>query len=180
VEVRAIGFESVRVAVALLVGGGADNRVHLVMARHVASLDTVRVVEMATDQALLRSGFEQRRRFGGGKFVDRAAIARRNPMFTTDLLQGMAGVDVRPIGIGRIVLMRNFMGELCIPTLYIDGARYQPQDIKELDALMDPYRIGGMEVYPRAAQAPLQFAGTMKDGCGVIVIWSRSVDVQRR
>jgi hypothetical protein len=45
----------------------------------------------------------------------------------------------------------------------------------DIDLLVVPGDIAGIEIYRRAAQAPLQCAGTTPDACGVIVIWRTGI-----
>jgi hypothetical protein len=172
-EARAIGFEPERRAVALLVGETAMNRAEVVLEQYRPSLDTIRVIGSA-DMTLLRTGFESRRRSGFGHFIDRAAIERRNPMYITDMISHLSGVTVHTAFGGHYVLMKR-LSEYCMPDLFIDGVRYIGREVgRDIDQLIDPARVAGIEVYTRASQAPLQFAGTSTAGCGSIVVWNHS------
>lgn len=170
-DVRAIGFRPALVPVDLLVGDAAANRVAVTLERTPPMLDTARV--LATfDYALARTGFAERRRMASGQFIDRATIERRNPIATTDLLSLVNGIRVWPLPQGHGVLMQNFIGEPCIPDLYIDKVVYSGGGM-EIDQLTSPESIAGIEVYTRGPQMPLEFTPTTSGGCGAIVIWTR-------
>ncbi len=66
---------------------------------------------------------------------------------------------------------------MCAPTVWLDGSRWNPiaerDSVVDIDALVDPSIIAGIEFYRRATQAPLQWGGTTRDACGVIVLWTR-------
>jgi hypothetical protein len=172
-EARAIGFEPERRAVALLVGGTATNRTELVLEPYRPSLDTIRVIG-SVDMTLSRTGFDARRKSGSGHFIDRDAIARRNPMFITDMIAHISGVTVNTAFGGHYVLMKT-SGEYCMPDLFIDGVRHSGREVgRDIDQLIDPTRVAWIEVYTRPNEAPLQFAGTTTAGCGSIVVWNYS------
>jgi hypothetical protein len=111
-------------------------------------------------------------------------LDRRKPVVTTSAIENLPGVKIRSTARGRVVLMTNGLGETCTPTVFIDGARFDPRGehdgYVDVDQLTDPYRIAGIEVYSRATQAPLQFGANSPQGCGVIVIWNRTVEAEKR
>jgi hypothetical protein len=58
----------------------------------------------------------------------------------------------------------------CVATLYIDGF------LSDYDQLQGyrPADLAGIEMYPRATLAPIQFQ-TVGTGCGVLLIWTKYV-----
>jgi hypothetical protein len=75
-------------------------------------------------------------------------------------------------------------GRLSAP--YVNGNRSSAagaMKFEELDTY-PPDEIYAMEVYPRASEAPPQYAG-VRDGCGVLMVWTRTyaeteIDQQRQ
>ena len=56
----------------------------------------------------------------------------------------------------------------CVATLYVDGAL---SDYDQLHSYR-PSDLVGVEMYPRAASAPLQYQ-SVATGCGVVLIWTK-------
>jgi hypothetical protein len=73
--------------------------------------------------------------------------------------------------------MRDPQGLVCAPAVWVDGAPYLPaaesEQVVDIDLLADLTNIAGIEIYRRASQAPLRYAGTTRDACGVVVIWRK-------
>jgi hypothetical protein len=126
--------------------------------------------------------FNRRRRTGLGKYFTREDIERRRPFYVTDLLARLPSVSVRPNASGNnIVRMRGPWG-LCKPVLYLDGAKlfdgiFDLGDgmswLENIDQLVMPDEIAGIEVYRGAAEVPTEL-GMLGASCGVIAIWTRS------
>jgi hypothetical protein len=173
-EVRAVGYLPARIGVDLF-AGEVPNTTTVSLLSLRAYLDTVRV----TGERVYHrdaTGFEQRRRtWGSGTFLDRAAIARRVAVQTTDLLRTMPGVDVVHAMDGEHVLVRR-AGSSCSPMIYVDG---MPLTFPGMASgaftdeanTIQPEEIEGIEVYRSAATAPPQFSPSMS-GCGTILIWT--------
>jgi hypothetical protein len=125
--------------------------------------------------------FNRRRRSGLGRYFTRQDIERRRPYNVSDLLARVPSVSVIPTVSGNnIVRMRGWRG-LCKPALYIDGIKLfdSPLDLgdgmswlEDIDQLVMPDEIAGIEVYRGPAQTPVEF-GMFEADCGVIVIWTR-------
>ena len=129
------------------------------------------------------SEFQQRRRSrGGGVFIERADIERRNPRVLSDLLRGVAGMRVQqgPEGLRYVSfhfrrLSQNVEPQaagLCDMMIYIDGQPFLG-NASAADARVRVSEVAGIEVYTSAASVPREFAGATA-ACGVIVIWLRS------
>ena len=144
-------------------------------------LDTVRVVGSRMIDSRL-DGFETRRARGFGAFMSRAQIEQRGATTAIELLRGMPGVVIRGGGGHDVPISsrgsQSVMGEDgnfgmsygCRMAIYIDGTLRTGEWLA--DAIR-PSDIEGIEVYAGTAEIPAQFkAGN--NGCGAILIWSRS------
>ena len=89
---------------------------------------------------------------------------------------GVGGAAARG---SRLFMVSSPQGLVCPPTVWVDGQRLDVQSEAEgdgaidIDFWIDPTRLAGIEVYTRANEAPLQYGGTNKAACGVVVIWHR-------
>jgi hypothetical protein len=170
-DVRAIGFVPEH-HVLVLDPRERSNSAEITMTDLRAYLDTIRVTASriySTDP----TGFISRQRAGVGHFIDRATIEKQNPFYPSDLVRMTPRVDVAQAAagyFGRFIYMK-YLGHVCRPTLYVDGFFYKP-DEAQLDDLVAPDQIEGMEIYTSQSQAPVQFTNTMS-GCGSIVVWTR-------
>jgi len=147
----------------------------LVVALRIAP--TVVVVQKApvVDQRL--TDFRRRRTGGGGVFLDRAEIERRNPRTLTDLLRNVPGVQVQTRN-GATRYVSTHMRRLgtdndgaCDMMIYLDG---QPFSLNGGDAevRIRVDVLAAVEVYVSAASVPREYAGT-DAACGVILLWTR-------
>jgi hypothetical protein len=117
-------------------------------------------------------GFYQRRDRGFGHFITRDEIVKRLPRVVTDVLRGVPRLDVRPGPLGnRIVTVSDASPNCRSPTLFLDGTELGQGNI---DELINPQDVAGVEIYARPAEIPVEFNPTRASpGCGVIVIWTR-------
>ncbi len=172
-EAFAIGFAPVRRIVDVADAAGTSLReepLRVTLERASTPLDTVRVFASA-DPFSWRVGFDARRARGLGRFVDEAAIARRNPLRTTDVLITVPGLTMQR---GRFaaedqIYLRDNSGELCLPDLFVDGMRLF-LDGANIDSYVFANSLLGVEVYRSQALRPLEF--TTENRCGAIVLWT--------
>lgn len=172
---RALGFLPERTTVHLLTGH-APNEVVVRLTSLKRLIDTVRVTatRVYTSDA---NGFESRRRAGQGHYIDRAQIERQQATAASDLLRMIPRVEVLASGVGffgHVVAFRKpfaFEG-YCRPDLYVDGYLFPAGDM-EIDDVVNPADIQGIEVYTKPESAPVQFTNNMS-GCGSIVVWTRT------
>lgn len=175
IEARAIGFQPVRQLVELR--DGVTTPVSFTLAPQTVNLDTVRVVAgRSVDPAV--GDFERRWRRGGvaGTFMDGETLRRRSVVFVTDALRAINGVRVIPVGgYGQRIVMRGMSGRECVPIMYIDGIPMHSLGGGVAEMFIDDFvnasDIAAMEVYPRSAVVPAQFADM--NGCGTVAIWTR-------
>jgi hypothetical protein len=167
-EVRAIGFEPRRVAVDLARGAAATADVR--MAAAVPTLDRVVVMGKASRRTRLLDEFLERKRSNAfGRFVTAAEIEQRGPIAVTDALRMTPGVQVVPTGgFGNAILGRGG----CTPAVVLDGMIIE-DGAREIDRLVSPQQVAGIEVYAGAAGAPPQYAGVRAAGCGVVLLWTK-------
>lgn len=144
-------------------------RAELWLERTVLAVEDLRV-EVSRPRADPMAGFKRRQEHGMGLFLDRGDIERRNPAFTSDLFRSLPGVSVTPNRMGQArVTVRRFGGR-CRPTIWVDGVLTNALPV---DFVM-PGAIIGIEVYRGASEVPPQFNKPTTEGCGTIVIWTRT------
>ncbi len=127
-----------------------------------------------------------------GYFVTPEDLELRKPQNVTDAVEQFPSIRLRPIDDGKmspdgmyhsdgLPLARKFRIEDrtgCPLTVYFDRVRIQPTMVglklvdAEINTLVQPHSVAGIEVYPRGMGAPPEFqpAGNT---CGVVVIWSK-------
>jgi hypothetical protein len=78
--------------------------------------------------------------------------------------------------------MRSF-GDSCVPAVFLDGI-HMPAGF-DINGLISPEEIEGIEVYRNALTAPVEFrlpalsAPDLSSVCGVIAVWSRQLPRRR-
>ena len=167
-EVRAIGYAPTRVAVNL-----SRARPSAVAVTVTERLNTLESVVVQADRTKLEkdyTGFTERARRGGfGRFITEDDIARRSPVVTTDVLRTVPGLQVVPNGqFGYTVQGRGN----CTPDLFIDGLRVL-DGTAEIDQLVQPTDVAGVEVYSGGTGAPAQLQGPGGSGCAVVAVWTK-------
>jgi hypothetical protein len=153
--------------------------VDLSMSRLLTKLATVTVAERQRYNAL-KFDLDQRRRAGFGYRADSNELARlpgvmeafNFPSVHTSWHQGRWSIYIQR-GIYSMPSKNSTGGPSlsCNPSIWIDGMTSKG----EIDILneMSKEEIGLIEVFPSAAGAPLQFAGTATN-CGVVLVWRKS------
>lgn len=132
------------------------------------ALNPITVIAFSRHPAGPLGGFyDRQRRNLAGHFVTRAQIDERNPVFTTDLLQGIAGVNVVHTARagGAVVLLRGN----CRPQVYLDGVPIGLAGMS-IDDLVQPMDLEGIEVYRGPGEVPVEFA---RGACGAVLLWTR-------
>lgn len=127
-----------------------------------------------------------------GYFVTPEDLQLRNPANVTDAVEQFPGIRLRPIDDGVIgpdgmahgdglPLARKMRIEDrsgCPLTVYLDRVRIQPTTVSlksqdtEINTLVQPHAVSGIEVYPRALGTPPEFHA-VTGTCGVVLIWSK-------
>lgn len=113
--------------------------------------------------------FEQRRQSNSyGHYFTRDDIAKRRPVFLSEMLRTVPGVLVGQLRTGGFRL--RIRGCRYAPMVWIDGTRFPDTELDELARVDD---VGAMEVYPTSAGVPAQYLDRSNVGCGTILVWSR-------
>lgn len=166
-EVRAIGYQPKRVAVDLSAKRPAN--VDVVLDKQVATLQGMIVTADRNKAEKDYNGFLERSKNGFGKYLTEEDIERRNPFVMTDLMRTTPGMQVSPNG-GFGYVVRGRGG--CTPEIFIDGMKVM-QGADEIDNLVRPQEVAGVEVYSGSAGVPAQYAGAAGGSCGVILVWTK-------
>lgn len=163
--IRRLGFHELTISL------GTDEGTYVeVDARMVPSaveLDPIVVTTTRRDR-LAWVGFRERQRTAQGRFFTRDEIQRHRVTRVSQLFRGIAGFRLVPArdGYTTSVIGRGN----CLPALYLDGVRMANTGAGQVDQLLSPDHLEGLEVYS-GVQTPGQFrAGS----CGTIVAWSHT------
>ena len=170
IVVRAVGYKPTSAPVELSARHPASVVVSL--GRRPLVLPTVEVLGRLK-AGYQRVGFDRREQAGIGRFLTLADIQRRNADEFHDLLMGLPGLRLSEMPSGRLYLTASRPGG-CI-RYSVDGQpfpQYQPDDI---DILIPPNSLGGVEVY-EPGEAPGEVAyGPGVATCTVVVIWTKTM-----
>ena len=187
--VRAVGHYPERLSVDVVRGA---QPVLVTLATLQSVLDTMKITaSRLVDLNLV--GFQERRRSGLGRFLTPIDIARRQPVATSELFRALPGVYLEivtdadtlsslsdrseaatdTLGLRRDmkIVMRGMFSNRCIPAVYVNGTLAFDLAAADIDALMRPNDIAGIEIYS-ATQSPAQFQPGMTR-CGSIVFWTK-------
>jgi len=166
VFVRRIGFAPQQIAVDL--SSTTPARIDIRLEKAVTTLASV-TVEGKYAAALKENGFTERRRMGMGHYLTADDVARRQPQQVTQMFYMIPGFTVEQgMGGSRIKSTRGANG--CV-TLWIDRVPQRMDSMGELDAIIRPEQILGIETYSSVA-APMEFKAPGESACSVVVIWT--------
>ena len=114
-----------------------------------------------------------------GRFITREDIDKRGAYNLSHVLRFTPEVRIERVRDGAFtsdgVFMRSF-GDLCVPSVYLDGIQVPTGLTFDIDALISAEAVEGIEVYRSSLTAPMEFrmpAFGGPDLCGVIAVWSR-------
>jgi hypothetical protein len=168
IEYRAVGYYPGREVVQIDDQVGPQD---ITMATMQSVLDTVKVIARY-DRFRTMTEFSERRRAFPGRFLTAEDIRQRVPLLTSDLFRAYPGLFVDTGLYGQPVLtMRGVFEARCTPAIYINGFEMLGFDAVDLDAMVKPDDILGVEIYSEAS-VPIQFKGGMR-GCGSLIFWTR-------
>jgi hypothetical protein len=133
-------------------------------------LDTVHV--KARRSSLTSAvGFDDRKRLGSGKFFTSTDVERLHPDVLTDLLRHAPSLELSTDNYHNTkIRMRGDLGS-CTPAIFLDGKQLIDWELSDLNSLVQPDQLAGMEVYT-PAMTPAEFR--TKLGCGTVVVWTRA------
>ena len=176
-EVDRIGYASLRYEVTVVRGLSTELQIGLVP----APVEMEPLVVTATRPRRLEvNGFYDRKYFGeligGGTYFTVEDIDRRRPLRVSHMLADAPGIRLRCPGSGfRDCWVESsrasggFTPGGCELSAYLDGS---PIPVRELDTLVLPVEVGGIEVYQGAGELPPEFGG-YDARCGAVVIWTK-------
>ncbi len=180
-EVRALGYVPARRRVDVI-GDPAPVRVTLSTLKAV--LDTVRIT--ATRLTPDKSGFEERRQSGFGRFLTSADILKAQPVSLSDVFRSVPGLrfEYDDDLVEKRIRMRGSFGT-CEPAIYINGlamTTFSPDSTRtgfatvtlssdDIDTWLRPRDVTGIEIYT-GETAPVEYRQGMS-GCGSILIWTK-------
>lgn len=179
VEFTHLGYATVRDTVVVVAERTSDVDVRLAV--DAIDLAPIEVTVERRELALETAGFYERRDKGWGRFIDLEAIEREDPVEMTDLLDGLNGVTLlhdRFNPLNRYVVLRGGRsgnrGGPCYPKVWLDGTRFHQDHNRpaNLDQVVNPTTLAGIEVYPGQAGVPPRYGGP-DSTCGVILLWTR-------
>jgi hypothetical protein len=136
-----------------------------------ALLDTIRVTAGRDP-----TGFERRRNAGAGQFISADDVERENPARTTQLLRTRDGLRFTFDRNGFPYIEVTTQDSRCRPRILLDGFPSRPVPTvpgeAEMDWLVHPDEIGGVEIYTNSAKIPPEIARWGRT-CAVIAFWTR-------
>ena len=122
-------------------------------------------------------GYYLRQDVGFGRFITEQDIEEFRPLLITDIFRIEPSVQHLFIpGENRWAVifrgaarMRFIPNTPCFPRLVLDGNRLDSYD---MDNLVHPDDVAGIELYPSGHGAPVRYAG-LGAPCGIIIIWTK-------
>lgn len=146
-------------------------------------LAPLEIVGRAIDASPFLDDFRERVRQGLGVYITRSQIERRRPMFVTDLLRDVPGVQLHGDGAGArpLVSVGRSTSTPCSARIFVDGLLLNPTmmtpsgpraDVFRIDDIVHPGSVEGIEIYRGMSTTPPEFL-TADAQCGVIAIWTR-------
>lgn len=175
--VRAPGFPTTRVAVALIRGERLSHVIELdsgsVRADPAQQLPGMAVAAPAPP-APRYVDFERRRLNGRGQYLVKEDLEKAGYASLQDAIRGLRGVNVE-CGGGSGCMIRMARAPMrCSPEYIVD------ERTDNTFGPTTPIRdIEGIEVYTGPSDVPGEFAGRSA-GCGVVVVWTRSGPTPKR
>ncbi|HEY9514521.1 MAG TPA: carboxypeptidase regulatory-like domain-containing protein [Gemmatimonadaceae bacterium] len=169
IEVRQIGYAPRRYAIDL--SSRRESRIDVVLEERAVVLEAVEVAGRSGSNI---PGFDERSKRAFGTFITSDDIEKRGSIRMTDLFRTIPGVQVVWNGSGYTVQMtRGSSAGYCPVQYYIDGAPFLASPDDDMDMMVQPTEIAGIEVYKGAGDTPMQFQGAGGASCGTIVIWTK-------
>lgn len=111
---------------------------------------------------------DRRARSSFGYFFDQNDIRKKSPRYVSELFRTIPGARLRASRrTGNLLELRN-----CAPRIWLDGVR---ADSAEIDELISPSEIAGIEIYPSFAGVPAEYMDKENRACGVILVWTRQL-----
>lgn len=183
VEFAQLGYATRTDTIAVQPGRVTNARVSL--SADPVGLDPIEITVERREITLQDAGFYNRAAEGFGGFIDREEIKNRRPSEMSDVFSRLPGVELfadpdNPLE-KYIVLRGGRQASFapgpymrCFPRVVLDGLVINRggDEPAQLDRLLDPAAVAGVEVYPTSSGVPARYGGA-GSSCGVILIWTR-------
>jgi hypothetical protein len=178
VQASLIGYET---AASDALAIGRHETVELLIRLSVDPVQLTPIVVTTRHDGSRLAEFERRRELHlTGHFITRREIERRPVATAAELLIGVPAVTLNPVsdgfGVPQDRYIIGFRGRTtvhCTAHLFINGTEVT-QGTTTVDDLLIGDWIGGIEVYPSAALAPVEYR--RGDPCGVVLFWTRDAE----
>jgi hypothetical protein len=173
VLVRALGFGPA--AFTMDLRAGRTRQVRVILTPATVQLSTIRIIDSLSAPALATTGFFDRKDHGWGTFITPQEIERRHPMYASDMLRMVNGVEVTSRAPGRSTVLSTrsmSMSGRCAMNVFVDGSRAYMSGGMTIEDVISGSELGAIEVYASASEVPPQFIVNGSD-CGAIVIWTK-------
>jgi len=195
--VRRIGYEPAEIQLTAM----PDTAVRIQMKAVARTLETQVVTVRSPFARLELGGFyarmaEVQKGARVGYFVTPEDLELRKPQNVTDAVEQFPSIRLAPIDDGKLdafglahadgMMSRRKLRiedrQGCPLTVYLDRIRIQPSVSgtnardEEINSLIQPGMVAGIELYPRAMGAPPEFPAAntpSHSGCGVVLIWTK-------
>ena len=116
-------------------------------------------------------GFEERKRAGSGRFFTASDVERLHPHDVSDLLRHAPSLELSTDNHHNVTIRMRGDQAACTPAIFLDGKQLVNWELTDLNSLIQPEEISGMEVYT-VSMTPAEFR--TKQGCGTILVWTRT------
>jgi hypothetical protein len=167
-RIRAIGYAPVERSVHLR--SGDTLRLDVEMSAAVL-IDSINVNARRGWAEVELEEFQHRKRNAiAGQLFDETDLRRYNQLRAVFI--GLPSTDVRAFGGQWAVTFRYLTlrgTSNCAANVIIDG---RPGLMEELLS-MQPNDLLGLEVYPRASEVPIRYQPDARQGCGLIIVWTK-------
>ncbi|MCU0625338.1 MAG: carboxypeptidase-like regulatory domain-containing protein [Gemmatimonadaceae bacterium] len=181
IRIRKVGYVAEYFPVTTVAGRTATATIQLRRAtgQQLATVD-VRADADAFRGDYRMQGYYERQKKGGGIFIDRTELMRRNATQVSEALRGRNGVTIYPAGpgMGAVIAGRGLgMGggsgaSACPMPLILDGRLVPMRQGLTIDQLVNVNDIRAMEVYTSGPAVPGELASA-DTACGAVVVWTR-------
>lgn len=164
--------------------------VEYVMTREGTRLPEVAVTGRPeeVEGSAIMAGFEERRRMGGGVFLDAAQLARYQSRRMADVLRGASGVRLLVDGQSAFVAsnrqqVRSIITGPNLPCyldIIVDGELYwsmtrsqnRESRAPNINAIVSVGDLGGVEIYNSTAAIPPKYR-SIGNACGAVMLWTK-------
>jgi len=164
VQARRIGYEARVIEVVMTTS--RQTAVEIMLKPVPKELEEL--VVKADEAEALREFYDHKRRLSSyAKFFDQNDVRKRGATYPSDLFRSIPGVQLASTGFtGSAVRIRG-----CMPMLWIDGQRVPNS---EVDEVVSPGDIAGLEFYMSMAGTPAQYLDRSTRACGTILVWTKN------